>query len=184
MVRNPQYFSKVTVRTWPHSLSRFSFLRDFEMRDEEGGLLVVASQEWVLMDVETRKFASVKDFYTGPMDFCEDRVFEKKARKAPSFDEGNRPDYVIVPGYSSIDLNGHVNNAIYAGFVIDALNPGPEGDLKTMQIDYRHEVLPDRSLTVHTLVEEGRSLSKGVNEDSVVAFGAVMEFVVKGDNPL
>ncbi len=175
IVRDPKYFQVVTVRTWPHSLSRFSFLRDFEMRDEEGNLLVQASQEWVLMDVSTRKFASAKDFYQGPTDFCEDRVFEKKARKSPDFDEGNRPACQIVPSYTDIDLNGHVNNAMYANFIVNALNPGSEGAIKTMQIDYRYEVHPNEPITVLTLVEDGRVLSKGVNADGTTAFAGLIE---------
>lgn len=176
MVREPKHFQVVTVRTWPHSLTRFSFLRDFTMHDEDGNLLVKASQEWVLMDAETRKFASVKDHYAGPTDFCEDRAFEKKARKAPNFEEGNRPVATIVPSYTDIDLNGHVNNAQYANFIVNALNPGPEGRIRTLQIDYRHEALPGEPLAVHTLVEEGRVLSKGLAADGTTAFASVIEF--------
>ena len=175
MVSEPKHFQVVRVRTWPHSLSRFSFLRDFTMSDEEGNLLVQASQEWVLMDAETRKFASAKDFYHGSMDFVEDRVFPKKARKAPDFEEGNRPDCQIVPSYADIDLNGHVNNAMYANFIVNALNPGSEGAVKTMQINYRYEVHPGEPVTVLTRVEDGRVLSKGLSADGTTAFAGLIE---------
>ena len=175
IVREPRHFQVVSVRTWPHSLSRFSFLRDFEMSDEEGNVLVKASQEWVLMDEQTRKFASVKDYYHGSTDFVEDRMFPKKARKAPDFEEGNRPACTMAASYSDIDLNGHVNNAMYGNFIVNALNPGAEGAVKTMQIDYRYEVLPDHPFTVHTLVEDGRVLSKGVTEDGTTTFAGLIE---------
>ena len=54
IVRDPEYFSVVRVRTWPHTLTNFSFLRDFSICGENGELLIKASSEWVLMDVETR----------------------------------------------------------------------------------------------------------------------------------
>ena len=57
------------------------------------------------------------------------------------------------------------NNAKYANYVINALNPGPEGTVKTFQLDYRYEVLPGKPLDIYTLVEDGRVLSKGVRED-------------------
>ena len=44
----------VTVRTWPHTLTRFSWLRDCSVRDGEGGLLVRATSEWVLVDARSR----------------------------------------------------------------------------------------------------------------------------------
>lgn len=175
IVRAPSHFQVVTVRTWPHSPTRFSFMRDYSMCDEEGNLLIKATNEWVLMDVETRKFASVKDYYQGRDDFDEARSFERKPRKIPDFEEGNCPVCTIVPAYSDIDVNGHVNNAIYANYVINALNPGENGTMKSFQIDYRHEALPGVPLAMHTLVEEGRVLSKGVNPDGQIAFASLIE---------
>ena len=175
IVRAPSHYQVVSVRTWPHSPTRFSFMRDFSMRDEAGELLIKATSEWVLMDVETRKFASVKDHYHGLDDFDEARSFERKPRKIPDFEEGNRPVRTIVPSYSDIDVNGHVNNAVYANYAVDALNPGAAGMMKTFQIDYRYEVLPGVPLAMHTLVEEGRILSKGVNPDGQIAFACLIE---------
>ena len=175
IVHDPKHFQVVNVRTWPHSLSRFSFIRDFEMTDEQGEVLVKASQEWVLMDIQTRKFCSAKDFYHGPTDFCEDRMFEKRIRKAPDFDEGNRPTCIITPSYTDIDLNGHVNNAMYANFAVNALNPGPDGTLHTFQIDYRHEVVPDEPLELFLLEEGGLVRIKAVSPDGAIAFASAIE---------
>ena len=177
MVQEPSHFQVVTVRTWPHSLTRFSFIRDFTMHAEDGTLLAQASQEWVLMDMNTRKFASAKDFYQGPTDFCEDRVFEKKARKIPNFDADGTSVATIVPGFSDIDLNGHVNNARYASFIVNALNPGPEGAVDVLQIDYRYEALPGKPLTVHAMKQpdEGRVLVKGLDEQGTIVFSAQID---------
>lgn len=175
IVKPPSHFQVVTVRTWPHTPTRFSFLRDFMMCDASGDLLVKAATEWVLMDIASRKFVSVKDYYDGPEDFDEARAFDRKPRKIADFAEGNRPVHTVVPSYSDIDLNGHVNNARYANYVIDALNPGEQGAVKTFQLDYRHEVLPGVPLAMHTLVEEGRVLSKGVNPAGETAFACAIE---------
>ena len=175
MVRAPEHFQTLRVRACPHTPSNFSFLRDFAIQDEKGDTLIKASSEWVLMDVATRKFAKMKSHYNGPNDFSDERAFDKKPRKIAQFEEGNLPAYTITPAYSDIDVNGHVNNARYLRFVIDALNPGEQGSIRTLQIDYRHEVLPDAPLTVHTLVEESRVLSKGVREDGEIAFMCAME---------
>lgn len=174
VLRDPVNYQVVTVRTWPHTPTRFSFLRDFYMSDKDGRLLVKATSEWVLMDIETRKFVSVADVYNGPTDFDEERAFERKPRKALSFEEGNRPVVTITPSYTDIDVNGHVNNAVYADFVINALNPSEEGSLKTMQIDYRYEAKPGEPLAVHTLVEEGCVRSKGLNEKGDIVFASEM----------
>ena len=175
IMREPEHFQVVHVRTWPHTPTSFSFLRDFLISDQDGNVLVKAASEWVLMDYQTRKFAKLKDHFDGSYDYCEDRAFYAKPRKIASFEDGNRPAFMVVPSFSDIDLNGHVNNARYPGFVVNALNPGPENAIRTLQIDYRHEALPESPLTVHTLVQDGTVLSKGVREDGNVAFACAIE---------
>ena len=72
IVKPPSHYQVVTARTWPHTMSSFSFMRDFSIRDEAGDLLIKASSEWVLMDIESRKFVKVTDHYTGSEDFDEE----------------------------------------------------------------------------------------------------------------
>lgn len=176
IVKEPRHFQKVTVRTWPHTLTRVSFLRDFFITDEGGDLLAKATSEWVLVDLETRKFASVKDFFDISEEELDDaRAFERKPRKLPNFEEGNRPVVQVVPSYADLDLNGHVNNAKYADFVVNALNPGEEGRMKSIQIDYRQEVVPGVPVAMHTLVEDGAVRAKGVLEDGTIAFASAIE---------
>lgn len=177
IVRAPQYFQAVRVRTWPHSPSRFSFQRDFAITDEDGQLLIKATMEWVLMDLETRKFAKITDHYDELGELSEERMFDARLRKVASFDEGNQPVCTMQPGFSDIDLNGHVNNARYPRFTVDALNLGPDRAIRSFQIDYRHEVLPSATLAMHTLVEDDHALSKGVLEDGTVGFACAIELV-------
>ena len=175
IVRSPKHFQVVTVRTWPHTPTSFSFLRDFEMLDEAGDVLVKASSEWVLMNLDSRKFVKVTNVLEGPYEFVADRAFDAKMRKAPNFDEDNRPAYEVTPAYSDIDLNGHVNNARYTNFVVDALDPDEHGSVKTFQIDYRHEALPGEPLVVHTHVEGNQVLLKGIRPDGNVSFACAIE---------
>lgn len=176
IVREPERYQVVTARTWPHTLTRFSFLRDFAVCDQKtGDLLVKASSEWVLVDRETRKFASVAKLYEGPTDFDEARAFDAKAKKVPNFQEDPACAFTFVPTYSDIDHNGHVNNAKYGNYVVNALNPGEEGAIRTFQIDYRHELLPDEPVSVYSQVQDGLVLAKGVNADGEIAFASAIE---------
>lgn len=176
VLREPKYNTVVTARTWPHSLSKFSFIRDFTIRDEEGELLVKATQEWVLMNFETRRFSSAKDVYQGPEDFDEARAFDRKPRKLPDFEVDGPPALVTAAAYTDIDVNGHVNNAVYPNFVMDALNPGPEGSIRTFQIDYRHEVFPDVPLSMHVRREGDLVQVKAVDPEGVVLFASSLEY--------
>lgn len=175
VLQDPTPGEVVNVHTWPHSLSRFSFIRDFSMRNEAGEELVKATQEWVLMDFDTRKFCSAKDAYTGPHDFEEARAFGKRPRKLKDFDAEGAPALIIVPRFADIDVNGHVNNAVYGDYVVNALNPGPEGAIGTFQIDYRHEALPGEPLEMFVHEDGGVVSVKAVNPRGEVAFASAIE---------
>ena len=77
IVKPPAQCQVVTVRTWPHTPTRFSFLRDFTMRDASGDLLVKATSEWVLMDIESLKLHFGRHTDT-------DRMFQDKEHKTAS----------------------------------------------------------------------------------------------------
>lgn len=141
IVRNPAMHSVAVARTWPHSPSRLIFHRDYSLKDAEGSLLVKATSEWMLMDVETRSLASVVDHCDVTEDYCEDRAFEGKVKRVKPFDpdESTFPAATIVPQPGDVDPNGHVNNACYAAYVLNAIDLG-DGDLiSTFQIDYRQD---------------------------------------------
>lgn len=176
VLQEPKYNTVVTARTWPHSLSKFSFIRDFTIHDQEGNELVKATQEWVLMDFKTRKFASAKDAYSGPCDFDEARAFAQKPRKISDFEIEGEPALVVVPSYTDIDVNGHVNNAVYPNYVMNALNPGPEGSMRTFQVDYRHEVLPGVPVSMYVHEEDGLVRVKALSPENVVLFASALEY--------
>lgn len=175
VLREPRHFEHVIVRTWPHSPSRFSFMRDFDLRADNGEVLVRCTTEWVLMDKESRKFVSVRDVCEANGDYLEERAFESKPRKIADFEEDPDKAFVVVPRYSDIDVNGHVNNAKYANFAIDALDPHGEMAVRTFQIDYRHEVFPGEPLSMFTQRDGSEVLAKGVRGDGATAFACKIE---------
>ena len=176
MLSWPGLHDTVRVRTWPHSPSKFSFLRDYDMRAADGELLARGTSEWVLVNFEERKFASVSDHYAGPVDFSEERAFDAKPKKLKDFDAQGARCLAVVPRYSDIDMNRHVNNARYASYVLDALDPDDGADLRMFQMDFRHEVLPDEELSVYVQDTQGEVLAKGVDAQGVVRFAAKLEY--------
>ena len=96
-------------------------------------------------------------------------------RIALGFDEGNRRVLTVMPSFCDIDVNGHVNNAMYAKYVVNAFEPDGASAIKSFQIDYRQEAKLGEPLTVHSLVEDGRVLAKGLREDGEISFASIIE---------
>lgn len=174
--KQPELYSSVQVRTWPHSPSRFSFQRDYIISSLDDEVLVRGTSEWVLMSLETRQFVSISDAYEPPENLLEEKNFEKKPRKIGDFDPGDARPYIVVPPYTSADTNGHVNNSVYADYPFDAINPDEEHNVKTFQIDFRHEVRTGQPLSIYTDRGESAILTKGVDEQGEVVFCARTTF--------
>ncbi len=174
VVETPALHEQVIARTWPLAPTRLGFQRDYTMRKLDGSLLVKCSSDWILMDYKTRSFASARDFYNGPDDFSEEKVFDKKLRKIKTFepeDEGTQFDVSFV----DIDINGHVNNSKYPNFVLNALNLAEGETIKTFQIDYRHELRPGNKVTIHSKKEENIITSLGMNPEGDCMFETQIE---------
>lgn len=174
VVETPALHEQVIARTWPLAPTRLGFQRDYTIRKLDGSLLVKCSSDWILMDYKTRSFASARDFYNGPDDFSEEKVFDKKLRKIKTFepeDEGTQFDVSFV----DIDINGHVNNSKYPNFVLNALNLAEGETIKTFQIDYRHELRPGDKVTIHSKKEGNIITSLGMNPEGDCMFETQIE---------
>lgn len=176
VLREPVQGSVVSASTWPHSPSHFSFMRDYLMADEDGAALIKATSEWVLIDAENRELASVKDAIDlTDFETLEKRAFAKKPRKIKTFPIEGSPRRIVVPAYSDIDLNGHMNNARYAYFAVDTM--GDEGDraIRSFQIDYRVEALEGEELRLYERDDEDTVTIVGMNPEGKISFTCAME---------
>lgn len=171
VIRQPELYTSALVRTWPHTPSRFSFLRDYSISTLDGELLVKGISEWVFMKLAERSFVPLSDVYTPPANLLDERNFERKPRKIKDFDTACIEPVIIVPPFSAADINGHVNNTVYADYPFDALDPTQPLDIESFQIDFRHEVRPDEPLEIYNAVDDDDvTTTMGVNADGEVAF--------------
>lgn len=176
VIAPPRLYTSVQVRTWPHSPSRFSFLRDYTMMTMEGEELLRGTSEWVLMDPETRSFVTLADVYQAPDNLIDEKNFERKPRKLKDFDAMGIEPVLITPPFCAADINGHVNNSVYADYPFDALEPKASRQIRSFQIDFRHEVHVGETLAIYNLLDAGALQSKGVNESGEIAFATRTEF--------
>lgn len=69
----PQAEQEVRLRTWPTSLERLQFRRDFQLFSLDGAQLARAATFWVIMDLNTRRLARMPQEYShliGDGNFC------------------------------------------------------------------------------------------------------------------
>lgn len=197
VVAPPRIHEVVQVRTWPHSPSRFAFQRDYSMHDGCRRLLVKATAEWVLMDIAARTLRPIADIFQGTGEFSPDRMFAKRVRKLKDVDYADAAGEVTrVLRASDVDVNGHVNNARYGAYVLDALDLGANEAVRAFQIDFRRELRQGDEVRIKWLrsepeaqlrsasdvqalstreVQPHRAFVRGMNERGEVAFASAVE---------
>ena len=109
--RLPKIGESVVATTWPSDQSALIFTRDFLLSSEQGEVLVEASSQWVMIDLETRRPLPAKKF--GPtFEPIEERALDSKFEKIA---QPQREDFVVefLARFDDVDVNNHVNNSIY-----------------------------------------------------------------------
>jgi acyl-ACP thioesterase len=118
IARPPRGGETIEIETWPSQRPRLLFLRDFRIRGEDGAEIATATSHWALIDGARRKAVR------GPASII-DRIAFDPAR-ATAFPENapmrlEQTDWSadVKPRWSDIDANGHVNNAVLVGWLLE-----------------------------------------------------------------
>lgn len=167
-------FQEVRVKTWPLSPGRIGFQREYLIEDMEGHPLVKGSSQWVMVHSEERRFMPVKDVYPADIEYRTEQMFEGKLLRIRDFEAQGEP-CLRLPGWSDMDINGHVNNTKYANYILDALKPAEEDCIDSFQIDYHRELQSGGLLQVYTRREENCLLACGRNEAGENMFACRIE---------
>ncbi len=161
--RLPVYDETITMTTWPGPMMHALFPRYHRILDERGELLVEASAVWVLMDSTSRTMAfpekagvSVPGVVTGSECPFPGSVLPPEGGVVTSF----------TPPYSSLDLNGHMNNTRYLDLARD-LMPGSLQDScpAEIQAEFSGEIRRGDTVSLRHSVKDNVFSLAGYHDD-------------------
>lgn len=117
--RLPGLHETIKVVTWPAEEKKIGAVRDFIVYDEAGEVIIVASSQWILIDFARRRPVSLRAHlpeYTVIAERSLPTTFEK-------LPEPERVDMVktFAVRFDDIDINNHVNNAVYPLWATEAV---------------------------------------------------------------
>ena len=166
-------FARVRVETWPLRPGRLTFIREYRILSAEGKVLVRGSSEWVLLHTVRRRIVAVADLYP-PMEHIAERNFPDGFSRLARVAEPEK-SFSVMPGFSDLDDNGHVNNIRYADYVMNAYAPRREETVRCFEIEYHREVLADTPLTLFCLRSEKGFSADGQRADGELMFSCRVE---------
>ncbi len=115
----PGWNDQIRIKTWPSGHTHVIATREFIGQDRHGRELFRAGSEWMILDRQKNRPKNLSRLDLklpgiGP------KALQCELNRLEPHDNYVEADKVRVP-YSSIDMNGHVNNTEYIRWGIDAL---------------------------------------------------------------
>ncbi|KAK9138360.1 hypothetical protein Sjap_008954 [Stephania japonica] len=175
----PAWGDVVEIETWCQAEGRIGTRRDWIIKDvSTGNVIGRATSKWVMMNQDTRRLQKVSDEVKEEyLVFCprtprlafpeEDNSSLKKIPKLE--DPAQYSKLGLVPRRADLDMNQHVNNVTYIGWVLESIPQEiiDSHELEKITLDYRRECQHDDivdSLASPELEDaEAVSLQEGAN---------------------
>lgn len=141
IVDMPRAEEMLTYSTWPSATGAVRSERDFEIRDSNGKLKLRAISQWVLIDLNTRRVARISDYFPDWKGLPE-RVWNREFDKANDFIPTK--SHVMACRFDDIDVNQHINNAVYTVWATESVGFDYRNTHKLRGIDiyFEHEINP------------------------------------------
>ena len=121
MTEYPKWEDRVTVLTFPRGGRRITAWRDFAVKTADGRTLGVATSEWMLIDLSSRKVVQIPEEVFALANNERELVLGSDPwTPRLRFPEGGGGEkFVFKAQNSHIDLNGHVNNVHYIEWLME-----------------------------------------------------------------
>ena len=155
----PRWRDQVTLYTWHKGASGLFFLRDFHLRDPQGGTLVTATSSWVVIDERTRRLVRPEEL-DDLLDVEEGSVDSAIGEPAPkvALPRGAEPEPAgeHTVAYSDVDIIGHTNNARYMVWAMDCIDyeTASARRVRDVYVNFNKETTPGTTVQLFRLRTE------------------------------
>lgn len=142
IIEMPHEAEELSFITWPSAHDGLRATRDFEVRGSDGRLMVRATSQWILIDM-TRRRPIRSDEGLPHWAVVPERAWDRTFEKFPDFD--TERTHVFKCRFDDIDVNQHINNAVYAVWATESVGYvyRNQHKLKRIELNFKKEINPD-----------------------------------------
>lgn len=171
--RLPQRHETFVLTTWASGKTAVCGIRDFKATNENGELLFYASSQWALIDLTNKRPVSVAKNLPD-YQLHDARMIETKF-PAITFPESSETQIRFPVRYEEIDLNDHVNNAVYPIWAAEGVSRDFRltHDIAEMEIAFKKPAVFEDEISVFTQTEGLTTTHKIASPDKEKEFSRV-----------
>lgn len=165
MQRMPHVGETVLIETYPTPARHMFFPRSHIFRDQNGEIIGRANSLWVLMDIESRRLTKNQTVTETVPDNPDLEVAAGMPATVRALDAAPVCD-TLIPKYTDIDINRHVNNTKYVDWACNALGLDILSDklVTAFDINYDAEILPGCMLNTELTISEDKFAFLGFSD--------------------
>ena len=167
ILRMPRLHETIKIVTWPSEEKLWGAMRDFVVTDGHNELIMQATSQWVLVDFVRRRPVVLKKYFPDYKCF-EEHVLSTDFPQIDHVSDGHLTEFQVR--FDDIDVNKHVNNAVYAVWAAEGLSYDFRNQYIPceIQICFKKEALPGTKVVVSTAMHENESLHNISDKDTGV----------------
>lgn len=157
----PRDGDELTFETWPSGFAGLKATRDFIVRDKNGEIIIRATSQWVLIDMNSRRPLRLAENL--PTTYTPDgvRAWDVPFEKFAEFE--SEKTQIFKCRYDDIDVNKHINNAVYATWATESVGHEFRDThrLRGIEINFKKEI-PEiiSEIKIDTKIEDNTSHHK------------------------
>ncbi len=171
----PNWNAKLIIKTWPRAFSKVSSWRDFEVYNETGTKIAIASTEWVLVDAKKGSISRITEKMVDEYGIVEKQAFDEEISGKLKEPEDMQKIYEYTAKRRDIDVNHHVNNVVYLELAYDALPEDISVDFNNLEIFYKKQTKLGENVAIFYGKEENAHIVSVKSSDGKTLH-AVLKF--------
>ena len=175
VLKRAEYADTITVRTWSSSTDKLFAYRDFEVLNEAGEIIAIATTKWLIVDIRNGRITKLTDEIVKPSKTENKKVFPEY--EFPTLEEPEKiflsTSYTI--NRQMIDINKHVHNICYYDLAEIALpEEMADREFNNVEIMYKKEIKLGETVQCNYSKVEDKNVISIKSED-----GSVLHSIIK-----
>lgn len=160
----PKIHEPFIIETWPAEAKLWGAIRDFIIRDKDNNVLMTASSQWVLVDINRKRPVPLAKYFDNYQALNERAINIEFSRPEPFEKYETKQTYKVR--FDDIDINNHVNNSVYPLWASESVDKSWRETHTFSQIElwFKKEALYGQSVNVLSVFENNISIHSITDE--------------------
>lgn len=169
----PQRDEEFILETWHAGSELMTARRDFKLLDLNGNVLVSAYSNWALIDLNKKRPVIVQKFLSDETLILDKAIEANFKRVVLPVDLGQGA--VLQVRRDDIDINQHVNNAVYPAWIMDSLSDEflKTHRLRELKIQFKTGALYENEVAIFSKIEDNQTYHLIASPTKEVEFASV-----------